>query len=74
MEQKNLLPVKITHDFANVKNLLRNDFDAGYIEKWTRELDVFESFAQRRRRLKSESYFALNRKNAVWDGDEIQFE
>lgn len=46
MEQKNLLPVKITHDFANVKNLLRNDFDAGYIKKWTRELGVFESFSE----------------------------
>jgi hypothetical protein len=36
---------------TDVKNLLRNDFDAEYIEKWTQELGVFESFAECRKEI-----------------------
>jgi hypothetical protein len=36
---------------TDVKNLLRNDFDIEYIEKWTRELDVFDSFMQCRKEI-----------------------
>jgi Nucleotidyl transferase AbiEii toxin, Type IV TA system len=36
---------------TDVKNLMRNDFDAAYIENWTQKLDVFDLFEKCRKEI-----------------------